>query len=58
MQNSKTILPPITERSGPLRWLRHNLFNTWGDALLTVASASLIYWLVKSLLIWAISTAE
>ncbi len=58
MQNSETVLPPITERSGPLRWLRHNLFNTWGDALLTVASTSLIYWLVKSLLIWAISTAE
>lgn len=58
MQNPETVLPPITERSGPLRWLRHNLFNTWSDAILTVVSASLIYWLVKSLITWAITTAE
>ncbi len=58
MNQSNTVLPPLTERSGILRWLRNNLFGTWLDSLLTLAALLLIYWAVKSLLDWVINIAE
>ncbi len=58
MTQSNTLLPPLTERSGALRWLRKNLFGTWSDSLLTVAALLLIYWAVKSLLVWIFTIAE
>jgi len=53
-----TVLPPLVERSGLLRWLRRNLFNTWYDSLLTVLSLLLIYWVGKGLLTWAFTSAD
>ncbi len=58
MNQSNTVLPPLTERFGSLRWLRNNLFGTWSDSLLTVAALLLIYWAVKSLLVWIFTIAE
>ena len=36
MANVDPVLPPVTERSNLLRWLRKNLFGSWYDTLLTV----------------------
>ena len=58
MARADTVLPPLVERSGLLRWLRRNLFNTWYDSLLTVLSLLLIYWVGKGLLTWAFTSAD
>ncbi|MBI5825878.1 MAG: amino acid ABC transporter permease [Chloroflexi bacterium] len=58
MNQPDTVLPPLTERSGILRWLRHNLFGTWLDGLLTVFGLLLIYLAVKGLLTWIFTIAE
>ncbi|MEK6754037.1 MAG: amino acid ABC transporter permease [Chloroflexota bacterium] len=58
MNQPDTILPPLTERSGILRWLRHNLFGTWLDGLLTVFGLLLIYLAAKGLLTWIFTIAE
>ena len=47
MANINPILPPLTERSGILRWLRKNLFGSWLDAILTVLGALVVYWAVS-----------
>ena len=58
MTQGNSILPPLTERSNILRWLRKNLFGSWADALLTILGALVIYWAVKGLLTWALTVAE
>ena len=58
MTDMNSILPPLTERSNILRWLRKNLFGSWADALLTILGALVIYWAVKGLLTWALTVAE
>jgi len=58
MAQINSVLPPLTERSNILRWLRKNLFGSWYDALLTVLGALVIYWAVKGLLTWALTVAE
>lgn len=58
MENLNPTLPPLTERSGILRWMRKNLFGSWLDALLTILGALLVYWAVKGFLTWALTTAE
>lgn len=47
-------LPPPTERIPVLRWLRQNLFSSWFNAILTVASAVLIGVVAFGLLRWAL----
>jgi general L-amino acid transport system permease protein len=51
-------LPPLTERSNILRWLRKNLFGSWSDAILTIVGALIIYLAVKGLLAWVFTVAE
>jgi general L-amino acid transport system permease protein len=58
MTNIDTTLPPLTERSTVLRWLRKNLFGSWGDTLLTVLGILFVYWAVKGFLTWALTVAE
>ena len=58
MANINSTLPPLTERSTVLRWLRKNLFGSWGDTLLTVLGILFVYWAVKGLLTWALTVAE
>jgi general L-amino acid transport system permease protein len=48
--------PPVTE-IGVLGWLKKNLFSTWYDALLTVGSLALIYWVLRGVIDWAIVRA-
>ncbi|MDP1545751.1 MAG: amino acid ABC transporter permease [Anaerolineales bacterium] len=58
MTQENSILPPLTERFGILRWLRKNLFGSWLDAALTIIGAFIIYWAVTGLLTWAFTVAE
>lgn len=58
MTNLNSALPPITERSTVLRWLRKNLFGSWSDALLTVLGLLFVYWAVRGLLTWAFTVAN
>ncbi|NCP86008.1 MAG: amino acid ABC transporter permease [Anaerolineae bacterium CG_4_9_14_3_um_filter_57_17] len=51
-------LPPLTERLSALRWLRQNLFSSWGNSLLTVLAAWLLWVSGKSLLIWTFVDAR
>ncbi|GAB4458243.1 MAG: amino acid ABC transporter permease [Anaerolineales bacterium] len=58
MSNLDTALPPLTERSTILRWLRKNLFGSWLDSLLTLVGLYIVYWALKGLLTWAFTVAE
>ena len=48
--------PPVTE-TGVIGWMRHNLFATWFDALLTILALVLIYLIVPTFVNWAILDA-
>lgn len=50
-------LPPPPSELGALGWLRHNLFSSWGNALLTVASVALLCWTIPPVLRWAVLDA-
>ena len=43
---------------GPFAWLRKNLFSTWYNAVLTLASLWLLYALLRPALYWALSEAR
>lgn len=58
MANLDTALPPLTERSTILRWLRKNLFGSWLDSLLTIVGLLIVYWVLKGFLTWAFTAAE
>jgi general L-amino acid transport system permease protein len=58
MTDINSTLPPLTERSNILRWLRRNLFGSWYDSLLTVLGALFVYWAVTGFLRWAFTVAE
>lgn len=42
---------PVNE-TGPVKWLRENLFATWANALLTIAALYVIYLVLSSTLPW------
>lgn len=58
MTKLESALPPVTERSNFLRWMRKNLFGSWVDTLLTVLGVLIAYWAVKGFLTWALTTAR
>ena len=45
--------PPRSE-VGVIGWLRHNLFSSWGNALLTVIALYLIWRLVDGIVTWGV----
>lgn len=51
-------LPPPTVRIGPLRWLRENLFSSWGNALLTLGALALLYLVGEGVIRWAVTEAS
>jgi general L-amino acid transport system permease protein len=55
---SKPTLPPPTERFTLLGWLQKNLFNSWYNALLSVATVVFLYWVIRGLVLWALNIAE
>lgn len=56
-EQRKPDLPPPSSVSGPLAWLRDNLFSSPLDIALTILAAALIYLAVPPLLDWAVFSA-
>jgi general L-amino acid transport system permease protein len=50
-------LPPPTTETGVIGWLRHNLFSSWTNAILTVLAIYLIGITVPHILNWAFINA-
>ncbi len=55
-RSSAMIRPP--SRPGPVRWLKKNLFSTWYNTLLTLIAGTFLFFALKGILQWAISTAN
>jgi general L-amino acid transport system permease protein len=55
--NRPSLPPPVTE-SGILGWLRHNLFSSWWDSLLTLGAIYLLYLIVPPIMNWAFFNAD
>ena len=49
--------PPVTE-SGVIGWLRHNLFSSWWDSLLTLGAIYLVYLIIPPFISWAFVNAD
>src|SRR5262249_42126341 len=47
-------MPPPRSEVGAIGWVRHNLFSSWTDALLTVVALYVIWKLVDGILSWAV----
>jgi general L-amino acid transport system permease protein len=45
--------PPVTE-AGAIKWLRENLFSSWLNAILTVVSLYVVYWVLSHILGWMV----
>lgn len=51
-------LKPPRNVKGPREWLRQNLFNTWYNVILTLASIAFILFVFYGILTWAFTEAE
>ncbi len=49
---------PPRNVKGPREWLRENLFNTWYNVILTLASIAFILFVVYGILTWALTEAK
>lgn len=58
MSEIDSALPPLTERSNILRWIRRNLLGSWSDAILTVVGSLIAYWAIKGFLTWVFTVAN
>ena len=47
--------PPPAAEAGAVRWMRTNLFSSWANALLTIASLYFIYLLVAGVWPWLVN---
>ncbi|MDQ7251590.1 amino acid ABC transporter permease [Dongia sedimenti] len=50
-------LPPPTLETGAVGWLRHNLFSSWVNAILTVLALYILYLIIPPFLAWAVFDA-
>jgi general L-amino acid transport system permease protein len=48
-------VPPPVGQAGAVKWLRENLLSTWGNAILTVLSLFVIWWVLSGILPWALN---
>ncbi len=55
--NRPSLPPPVTE-SGIIGWLRHNLFASWWDTLLTAVAIALLFYLIPPILNWVLLDAD
>ena len=53
---SAPMRPPRTE-IGVLGWLRHNLFSSWGNAILTIVGLYVTWRLLDAVITWGVVTA-
>jgi len=52
----ETMLPeqaPPVRASGPVKWVRENLFSSWTNILLTIIALYVVYLVLALLLPWA-----
>ena len=56
--HTRELPPPISERPGPIGWMRRNLFNGWLNSILTLVSLALIILALRPLLSWVFTGAE
>ncbi|HVT53433.1 MAG TPA: amino acid ABC transporter permease [Dongiaceae bacterium] len=54
--NRPDLPPPASER-GIVGWLRHNLFSSWLNSILTLLGIALVVWVVPPVLNWLIFNA-
>ena len=47
-------LPPPTIETGIVGWMRHNLFSSWTNAILTVLALYIVYLVIPPFVSWAI----
>jgi general L-amino acid transport system permease protein len=47
--------PPPAGQSGAIRWVRENLLSTWFNAILTVLSLFVIWWVLSAILPWTLN---
>ena len=47
--------PPPAGETGAIRWLRENLFPSWLNAVLTVLSLLVVYWVLSHILPWFVN---
>jgi general L-amino acid transport system permease protein len=45
--------PPVLA-SGPIKWLRENLFSSWLNTILTILSLYVVYWILNHVTGWAV----
>ena len=50
--SEKEVAPPPPPT--PLEWVRENLFSTWYNSLLTIASLALLFFFGRAFLRWAL----
>ncbi len=55
---AKDILPPPTERSTVLGWMKKNLFGSIGDTILTFVAGGLLLWLIFAIVNWILTKAQ
>jgi general L-amino acid transport system permease protein len=48
---------PPAATVGPIAWVRDNLFSSWGNTLLTIIGALIVYKVVASVVSWGVITA-
>ena len=48
----------LSSNQNPVVWLKKNLFNTWYNVVLTIASLWLVYSIVAALVDWSLSLAD
>ncbi len=53
----KPLAPPVDE-TGPLGWVRKNLFSSWGNGITTVVLIAAVVWILSWFLEWALFTAN
>lgn len=49
--------PPVV-RISPEKWVKQNLFSSWGNSILTIISILFLYWLSSGLLHWGFVQAD
>jgi general L-amino acid transport system permease protein len=49
---------PPEQKLSPAEWIQHNLFDSWISSILTLASASILFWVITTFGNWAFNQAN
>ena len=45
-------LPPPPSTTGPMGWLKENLFSSIADTVMTIIALILVVWLIDNIIVW------